>query len=241
MNLNAYTGFQQVTEKLDILNSREFAEFSIEAANNAYLDNVPGAQITDPNNVRPSNYLRYRYPRGDLFDWFNFDDPAKVAALPDYKYQDLIFRTAPISNFQFSANGGTDKVQYAISAGYLKQDGIIKRSKMDRYTLRANVDIRPTSKLSLGVNINPSYKITQEVRSDGHWADNGIINAALTALPMAPIYNENGGTLRKPHWRLCTTCRVLPIRWRTLRSTTASSTRSTCCRTRGRSTHFYRT
>lgn len=192
MNLNVYTGFQQVTKKLDLLSSQEYAEFAKEAANNAYLDNVPGARISDPNSVRPSNYLRYRYPRGDLFEWLDYDDPAKVAALPDYNYQDLIFRTAPISNYQFSATGGSEKVQYAISAGYLTQDGIIKRSAMDRYTLRANVDIKATEKFTVGVNINPSFRTTQEVRTDGHWASNGIINAALNTMPMAPIYKEDG-------------------------------------------------
>ncbi|MGN7723708.1 TonB-dependent receptor [Chitinophaga sp. 22620] len=192
MNLNVYAGFQQVTKKLDVLSSQEYAEFSKDAANNAYLDNVPGAQISDPNSARPSNFLRYRYPRGDLYEWLNFDDPAKVAALPDHNYQDLIFRTAPIQNYQFSVGGGTDNVQYSVSAGYLTQDGIIEKSALDRYTLRANVDFKPTPKLSIGVNINPSYKVTQEVRSDGHWADNGIINAALNTMPMAPIYRANG-------------------------------------------------
>lgn len=192
MNLNVFTGFQQVTKKLDVLSSQQFAEFSKDAANNAYLDNVAGAQISDPNSARPSNFLRYRYPRGDLYDWLNFDDPARVAALPDHNYQDLIFRTAPISNYQFSATGGSDNVQYAVSAGYLTQDGIIKKSAMDRYTLRANVDIKAAPKLTVGVNINPSYKITDEVRSDGHWADNGIINAALNTMPMAPIYKADG-------------------------------------------------
>ncbi|GEP88809.1 SusC/RagA family TonB-linked outer membrane protein [Chitinophaga terrae (ex Kim and Jung 2007)] len=192
MGLSVYTGYQEVTKKLDVLNSQQFAEFAKEAANNAYLDNVPGAKITDPNSARPSDYLRYRYARGDLFDWFNFDDPAKVAALPDHKFQDLIFRRAPISNYHFTASGGTETVQYTVSAGYLKQDGIIQRSAMDRYTLRANVDIKATPKLTLGANINPSYRITQEVKSDGHWADNGIINAALSALPMAPIYDDKG-------------------------------------------------
>jgi len=192
MNLNAYTGFQQVSKKLDVLNSQQYAEFAKDAANNAYLDNIPGAQVSDPNSARPSNYLRYRYPRGESFDWLNFDDPAKVAALPDYHYQDLIFRTAPISNYQFSATGGSENVQYTVSAGYLKQDGIIRKSTMDRYTLRANVDIQATPKLTIGVNINPSYKITQEVRSDGHWASNGIINAALNTMPMAPIYGPDG-------------------------------------------------
>jgi TonB-linked SusC/RagA family outer membrane protein len=192
LNLNVYSGFQQVTKKPDVLNAQQYAAFAKDAANNAYLDNVPGAQLSDPNSVRPSNYLRYRYPRGEVFDWFNFDDPAKVAALPDHHYQDLIFRTAPVSNYQFSASGGSENVQYAVSAGYMKQDGIIKKSTMDRYTLRANVDVQAAPKLTIGFNINPSYKITQEVRSDGHWADNGIINSALNTIPMAPIYSADG-------------------------------------------------
>lgn len=189
VNLDVYTGFQEVTKKIDLLNSQQFAEFSKEAANNAYLDNVPGASIDDPNSVRPTDYLRYRYPRGELYDWFNYDEPEN---LPYYDYQDLIFRKAQMSNYQLSASGGTDQVQYMVSGGYLKQDGIIEKSSLDRYTLRANIDINVTPKLRLGLNLNPSYRVMDEVTSDGHWASNGIINAALSAMPMAPIYAADG-------------------------------------------------
>ncbi|RYZ22681.1 MAG: SusC/RagA family TonB-linked outer membrane protein, partial [Sphingobacteriales bacterium] len=89
INLDVYGGFQEVTKKIDLLNSAEMAELSKEAANNAYLDNVPGAKITDPNSMR--SVLRYRYPRGEVFPWLNFDDPQKIAELPDYDLQDLIF------------------------------------------------------------------------------------------------------------------------------------------------------
>ncbi|WP_461088779.1 TonB-dependent receptor [Spirosoma gilvum] len=194
VNLDVYTGFQQVTKKLDLLNSQQFAEFGKEASNTAYLDNVPGASINDPNSVRPSSYLRYRYPRGELYDWFNFDDPAKVANLPYNDYQDMIFRKAAISNYQLSVSGGTDKARYLVSGGYLKQDGIIKGSSLDRYTVRANVDVNITPQLRVGLNLNPSFKNQQEVLSDGHWANNGIINAALSAMPMAPIYAADGVT-----------------------------------------------
>ncbi|MBL0744712.1 TonB-dependent receptor [Chryseolinea sp. Jin1] len=194
VTFDAYAGVQQITKKLQVLNAQQFAEFSKDGSNNAYLDNVPGANINDPNSVRPASYLRYRYPRGDLYDWFNFDDPAKVAALPSHNFQDDIFRSAAMSNYQLGVSGGTDKAQFSVSGGYLKQDGIIEKSSLDRYTLRANLDINVTSKLKVGVNINPSYKVQQEVNSDGHWANNGIINAALSAVPMAPIYAADGVT-----------------------------------------------
>lgn len=191
IELNYYSGFQNVTKKLDLLSSQQFAEFSKDGANNAYLDNIVGANISDPNSARPSSYLRYRYPRGE-FPGINFDDAAAVAALPNVNYQDLIFRTANMNNYSVGVSGGSDKVKYLISGGYLQQDGIIITSDVRRYTLRANVDAQVTSKLKIGLNINPSYRIQNTANSDGHWADNGIINAALATLPFWPVYDDNG-------------------------------------------------
>ncbi|WP_421943311.1 SusC/RagA family TonB-linked outer membrane protein [Pedobacter sp.] len=192
INADVYAGVQQVGKKLDLLNSQQFAEFVKDASNTAYLDNVPGANINDPNSARPTSNLRYRYPRGDLFDWFNFDDPARVAALPYNDYQDLIFRDAAMANYQLTASGGNDKVSFVATGNYLKQDGIINGSSLDRYSVRANIDVNATERLKLGISINPSYKVLDEVRANGHWADNGIINSALTAAPLAPIYDADG-------------------------------------------------
>ena len=190
INLDVYGGFQEVTKKIGLLNSAQMVDLSKEAANNAYLDNVPGANITDPNNMRA--VLRYRYPRGEVFPWLNFDDPQKIAELPDNDFQDLIFRRAAISNYQLTVSGGSEKAQYVVSGGYLKQEGIIKKSTLDRYTMRAGVDVNVSDKLKVGLNINPSYRVQQEVNANGHWADNGIINAALSAVPMAPLYAADG-------------------------------------------------
>jgi TonB-linked SusC/RagA family outer membrane protein len=192
INLDVYTGFQEVSKKIELLNSVQMAELSKEAANNAYLDNVAGAQASDPNSARPAAFLRYRYPRGEIFPWLDFDNPQKIAALPSHDYQDLIFQTAPMTSVQLSASGGNEKAQFSVSGGYLTQDGIIKKSALDRYTLRANVNLNLSDKIRFGMNLNPSYKVTQEVNANGHWADNGIINAALAAMPMAPLYLADG-------------------------------------------------
>jgi TonB-linked SusC/RagA family outer membrane protein len=190
INLDVFGGFQEVTKKIDLLNSAQLADLAKEAANNAYLDNVPTGNVSDPNSVRP--VLRFRYPRGEAFAWLNFDDPQKIAELPDHDFQDLIFRKGAISNYQLSISGGNEKAQFLVSGGYLKQDGIIKKSTLDRYTLRAGVDVNVSSKIKVGLNINPSYRIQQEVNANGHWADNGIINAALSAVPMSPLYSADG-------------------------------------------------
>ncbi|WP_080236883.1 SusC/RagA family TonB-linked outer membrane protein [Spirosoma rigui] len=189
INVDYYTGTQEISKKMEMLTAQQFAEFSKEAFNTAYLERVAGAQITDPNSARPSGQ-RYRYPRGE-FPGVNFDDPA---SLTTYDYQDMIFRRAPISNYQVSASGGTEKVQYFISGNYLKQDGIIKKSGIDRYTVRSNVDAQLSSKLKVGLSFSPSFMAENRVNSDGHWASNGVINAALSLPPFIPIYQANGTT-----------------------------------------------
>ncbi|WP_223860948.1 TonB-dependent receptor [Spirosoma validum] len=192
VNLDVYTGFQVVTKKIDLLNSQQYAEFAREAANTAYVENVAGGKATDPNSVRPASYLRYRYPRGDLFDWFNYDDPTNVANLPYTDFQDLIFRKAKMSSYQLSVSGGNEKARFLVSGSYLKQDGIILKSSLDRYIFRANVEVNLLPRLKLGFNLNPSFRTQQEVIAEGQWFNGGIITAALAAIPMAPIYAADG-------------------------------------------------
>jgi len=192
INFDVYTGFQQVTKKVDVLNSRQYADFAKEAFNNAYLERVSGAKATDPNSIRPQPSERMRYPQGDFYSWYNFDDPAKVASLPYTDFQEEIFRNAPIHNYQLTSSGGNDKIRFLISGGYLNQDGIVEKSTLNRYTFRTNIDLNVTSKFRVGLDINPSYRVQDNVNTDGHWANNGVITAALSALPMAPVYNADG-------------------------------------------------
>ena len=192
LNFEAYTGFQQVTKKVDLLNSQQFADFAKDAANNAYLERVVGAKATDLNNVRPQPSERMRYPQGDLYDWYNFNDPAKVASMPYTDFQSEIFRVAPIHNYQLTSSGGNDKIRFLVAGGYMKQDGIVDKSTLDRFSFRTNVDVDITSKFKMGLDINPSYRVQENVNTDGHWANNGAINAALSAVPMAPVYSIDG-------------------------------------------------
>ncbi len=111
INFDYYIGSQEVSKKMSVLNAQQFAEFNKDATNTAYLERVPGASVNDPNSARPSG-LRYRYPQGVEFPGLNFNNPA---SLTSYDYQDMIFRKAPISNYQLSASGGSEKVQYFLS------------------------------------------------------------------------------------------------------------------------------
>lgn len=184
VSLDTYFGVQNVSKKMDMLDAQEFIMISKEAFNTNYLDNVPGASINDPVGSRPSG-KRYRYPAF-------FDDPKAVADLgKGTDWQDEIFRTAPMQNYQLTVNGGTEDTKYMLTGGYFNQTGIILGSDFERFSARAKIDSRINNWLKLGINVAPTYSNENQI-PEGHWASDGVVNAALATAPVTPVYNPDG-------------------------------------------------
>ena len=104
-------------------------------------------------------------------------------------WQDAIFRTAFQQQHQISANGGTEKVQYYVSASWMDQDGTIIGSNFNRLSLRANLDAQLKNWFKLGYNLNFA-----KTRDDLKLADSeaGLIRYSLTTPPDIPIYDVYG-------------------------------------------------
>ena len=108
-------------------------------------------------------------------------------------WQDEIFQRAPISNYQFSMSGGDEKTQYAMSAGYFNQDGIVKKSGFERYSFRINLDKRVNDRLKLGNSLSINRTVTDQSRTDGSLGSAGLVTiAALQFPPIVPIRNKDG-------------------------------------------------
>lgn len=112
-------------------------------------------------------------------------------------WQDQIFKKAPMQSHNISARGGSDKVGYFLSAGYLSQGGILggyDKSHFNRGTFTANVDFNLTSKLKFVLNTSGVILNTKGVQEGGF---NGIIGNALNYDPTVPIYNTDPSVLSK--------------------------------------------
>ncbi len=106
-----------------------------------------------------------------------------IDAVPSTDWQKLIFRTAPIYNFQLSASGATKKSQFYISGGYFKQEGIIEKSKYERITLQMNntYQVSPFVKIGNTLTFSP---YTQQIAPD-------VTYAAYRAKPtLVPYYSD---------------------------------------------------
>ncbi len=65
-------------------------------------------------------------------------------------WQNAVFSTAPIENYNLSATGGTEKTTYSIGGSYLRQNGIVggDKSGFTRYNARLNFKTDLTDKLA---------------------------------------------------------------------------------------------
>ena len=102
-------------------------------------------------------------------------------------WQDELYRQALMTSHNISMTGGSQASTYAISAGYLDQDGIAIGSGFRRLTLRGNLDANIKKWLKGGVNFSLADSKQQTASTYN------IIMTALTSQPSVAVHNPSGG------------------------------------------------
>lgn len=77
-------------------------------------------------------------------------------------WQKEALRTGHIYNAQFSVSGGTKEVKYYVSGSYMKDEGIMLQNEYEKINFRAKMDARLSKKVTLGVNLAPTYQKKQK-------------------------------------------------------------------------------
>jgi TonB-linked SusC/RagA family outer membrane protein len=110
--------------------------------------------------------------------------------LANTNWQKELFTTGISKQAQISATGGSDNVQYLLSAGYFGQDGIITENhdKYQRVNFRANVNANLTERLRVGTNLQISNAVQDKLSSSGDAP--GIIRHALIRPPVLGVYKS---------------------------------------------------
>lgn len=70
-------------------------------------------------------------------------------------YEDYFYNNpATLSNTRLSLTGGNDKTKFFISGNLTAEDGTIRKTGFERYSIRANIDHRLTKRIRLSVSSN---------------------------------------------------------------------------------------
>jgi TonB-linked SusC/RagA family outer membrane protein len=114
-------------------------------------------------------------------------DPSLLGEGTDW--QNEVFRTALMQNHQLSVTGGNEKTQYAVSGGWMKQDGIIIGSDFTRFNVRTNIDATVNKFIKVGGSL--AYTNTDETLTNNDGGD-GVVLQALAMQPDIPVRGFDG-------------------------------------------------
>ncbi|WP_421826282.1 SusC/RagA family TonB-linked outer membrane protein [Larkinella sp.] len=131
INLDAYYGFQNWTRFPTVVNAYEWNLGKAEAE----VNRNGTTAITQAELDKYKAGTEYGY---QSFDWYDF----------------IIQPNSPQSNINLSASGGSDRINYYISATRLDQNSVMGREFIfNRSNIQSNIDVRVTDRIKVGLTI----------------------------------------------------------------------------------------
>jgi TonB-linked SusC/RagA family outer membrane protein len=134
----------------------------------------------------------------------------EIANAKTTDWQEEVFNyNAPIINHNVSISGGSDTNSYAISFGYLKQDGIIGgdygKSNLERYNFRINEKQTAfetktrkfLNKLQVGVNLGYTRQNNTSIEANSEFGS--VLGSALVMAPYLPVYATDPDEVLREH------------------------------------------
>ncbi|MGM9786351.1 MAG: TonB-dependent receptor [Candidatus Cryptobacteroides sp.] len=137
-----------------------------------------------------------------------YDDPQSYGKGTDWQKQ-IFNYNAPVVEHQASISGGTEKLSYYLSFGYLYNEGIIggnyKRSNYDRYSVRANTTYtffentkRNWMRVFCG-GVNMAYSRTTSLSIAENSERGSVLGSAVSVSPMMKVYADDPQAVLSEH------------------------------------------
>ena len=188
VNYDASYATQQITNKYDVYNLKEWMGAKVKASWDVWLFNngvAPyGSKSLEEAIATPANGVAYRLP---------YTDEQIENAGPGTDWVSLITRTGYIQQHNLSVQGGNGKTNFVVSLNYFDQQGIIKNSGIKRYTGKVSLDHTISNSVKTGINLMASRTDNDNVPiGSAQWENSGIIRAAVQMGPHIQAIDESG-------------------------------------------------
>ena len=139
----------------------------------------------DPSEIGYEGALRDLWERRITYQEFN--QQVKKLKEMNTDWYDLLFHTSFTQSYNLSVSGGSDRVNYYISAGYNDQKGVAKPEKYTRYNALAKVDVNLYPNLKIGADVSSA-----RVKSKRTHSSVDLYQYAYETSRAIPAYNEDG-------------------------------------------------
>ena len=166
VSLDAYVGWQFAARKMDMLNAEEYMTIMDEQA------------LNSGNSV---------------YDWSSYSIYDVNGNIYDTDWIDQMFEDgAMMQSYNISISGGGEKSTFALSLGYMDQEGLIGGSDVsnyERYNFRLNADQEIAKWFKVGEQLGVVYNKTRGIAVGNQY--NNTLRGAFAAAPITPVYASN--------------------------------------------------
>jgi len=179
VTFDAYYGIQNTPRKAKMLNSTEYMTIMNEQALNS------GSSIFD--------FSPEALP--DIYTWTTGEDGTKTnPVLIDTNWINKMFKKdAKTQSYNLGITGGSTTSNYAISLGYLSQEGIVGGSDVsnyERYNFRVNSEHKLYKDfLKVGEHISFVYSKNTGIAVGNQYYN--TLRGAFATSPLSPVYSDN--------------------------------------------------
>src|SRR5688572_13559791 len=169
VSLDSYYGTQEITERLDLLDTEGFKKYAL-----AYRGSLPDRLVSQANT------------------------PIYAGATQTYgqtntDWQDAYFKKGNMTQHNIGLSGGNEISRFYASAGFMDQEGTAPSVAYKRYNLRLNSEHLISKVFTFGQNLYMAYG-DQRFDANETGARTNLVNV-IRMFPHMPVYDPttNGG------------------------------------------------
>lgn len=150
-----YTGVNSTPKHIPVMDANGYR---------TYLSEVLQGSGYTPSQIADLPFMNDNTSAPGYYNYHNNTD-----------WQKEVFKKSYSKNYYLRVTGGDNIAKYALSLGYMDQDGIVQNTGFERYNTRFNADLNMSPKLTVNANLGFSY-------GEHELSDQGL------ALKTNPIY-----------------------------------------------------
>jgi TonB-dependent starch-binding outer membrane protein SusC len=196
-------GISNFKNPFTMLNSEQMGEMLwLQAKNLGVPANSPiygsGTSPVVPDYIVPAGAMEGD-PRTDpslySYDPDNFYNITKANKKGTDWYDEIIAHNAMLSESNLEISGGGEKGVYSVNFGYLTQEGTVKYTDYNRFTVRANSDMKVNKWLKIGESLGAYIsKNSGDFGDANEWTAIGYANTMWAIIPLKDIKGNWAGS-----------------------------------------------
>ncbi|MBL7739935.1 MAG: SusC/RagA family TonB-linked outer membrane protein [Chitinophagaceae bacterium] len=178
IDVGIYTGITAVPDRLPVMNAASYRSYLGEILQSKGLSSAEVAAM--PFMVDDQSHPEY-YRYHNNTDW-----------------QSQIMKAGVNRNYFLKVTGGDNIATYALSVGYMKNEGIIKNTDLTRYSTRFNAEFNFSKKFTGSANLSFTYN-EQNLKDQGISDKTAPVFLALTKAPFLTANEVNDKGVFSPN------------------------------------------